>query len=50
MRSFFQKATSGLFPGRRSRGMTLVELTVALAVLTVAVGCMIQLLNAVNGG
>ena len=32
----------------RSRGMTLVELTVALAILTVAVGSMIQVLNAVN--
>ncbi len=30
--------------------MTLVELTVALAVLTVAVGCMIQVLNFVNTG
>jgi len=50
MHSFFEKATSRVFSGRRSRGMTLVELTGALAVLTVAVGCMIQVLNAVNVG
>lgn len=50
MHSFFEKATLWVFPGRPSRGMTLVELTVALAVLTVAAGCMIQVLNAVNVG
>ena len=50
MQSFFEKAAFRVFQGRRSRGMTLVELTVALAVLTVAVGCMIQVLNSVNVG
>jgi prepilin-type N-terminal cleavage/methylation domain-containing protein len=46
----FEKLTSRTFSGWRNRGMTLVELTVALAVLTVAAGSMIQVLNAVNTG
>jgi len=47
----FERSSARARPVRRCRGgMTLVELTVALAVLTVAVGCMIQVLNSVNTG
>ena len=37
-------------PLRTERAMTLVELTIALAILTVAVGCLIQVLSAVSSG
>ena len=50
MPTSIKKASSRAFAGRRGRGMTLVELTVALAILTVAAGCMIQMLVAVSAG
>lgn len=47
----FERSSTRARPVRRCRGgMTLVELAVALAILTVAVGCMIQVLNSVNIG
>ena len=47
----FENSSARPRPVRRCRGgMTLVELAVALAVLTIAVGCMIQVLNSVNTG
>ncbi len=51
MLRLFENSPARIRPGRASRGgMTLVELAVALAVLTIAAGCMIQVLNSVNTG
>ena len=47
----FERSSARTRPVCRCRGgVTLVELAVALAVLTIAVGCMIQVLNSVNTG